>query len=237
MFTPGVILVCDLVQSKSTLAGIAQCIMRSVIGSWAITRAEVIMLLRLLLCGLLSLSSGLVVHCSGRAISHAAPPRSAVIQMAGFGGASSKGKGKKAKPAAKEAPLSPKRQWDKFKELVSGGAPRVKVFAQLDDKFIEVGDVAVDASGTSAQAAQFNKRLILEHAVRVNPSLQLRARELKLGVAGADGSAEALPKQDVPSGLSCGFEGLPDSTGKYAQVRGTTQKTDPTAIIGSAARN
>lgn len=200
--------------------------------------------LPLLVCSL-SLSSGLVVWTSravscaaptSRAISCAAPPRSfAIHALAGFGGASSKGKSKKTK--AKEASLSPKRQWDKFKELVSSGAPRVKVYAQLDEKWTEVGDVAVDASGTSAQAAQFNKRLILEHAVRVNPALQLRARELQLGIEGSDGSPEALAKQSVPLGLSCGFEGLPDSTGKYAKVRGATMKTDPTAIIGSAARD
>ena len=129
------------------------------------------------------------------------------------------------------------RQWDKFNKLVADGAQRTKVFAQLDDKWTEVGDVAVEASGTPAQAAQYNKRLILEHAVRVNPGLMLRARELKTGIAGASGEAELLGKQEVPDGLITGFEGLPDASGKYAKVRGATMTSDPTAIVGSTARD
>ena len=163
------------------------------------------------------------------------------IMMAGFGGAASGGKtggkkgGKKAK-AGKSGSLTPKRQWDQFRDLVSGGAERTRVYAQLDGKWTEVGDVAVKSPGTPAQAAQYNKRLILEHAARVKPALQLRARELVAGIAGAGGEPEALAKQEVPEGLVSGFEGLPDASGKYSKVRGTTRTTDPTAIMGSAAR-
>ena len=166
-----------------------------------------------------------------------------VRMMAGFGAPAAKGskgskKGSKTskKGVGKTAELSPKRQWDKFKELVSVGAERHAVFAQLDDKWTVVGSVAVASPGTAAQAAQFNKRLILEHAPRVNPALQLRAKELVCGLAGADGEPEALTKQEVATSLECGFEGAPDATGKYASVRGTTMKSDPTAILGSAAR-
>ena len=81
-----------------------------------------------------------------------------------------------AKPKVdKKATLSPRRQWDKFKELVSGGAPRHRVYAQLEGKWTECGEIAV-SGGTAAQGAQFNKRLILEHAVRINPALTVRAR-------------------------------------------------------------
>ena len=170
--------------------------------------------------------------------------RHGAVSMAGFGAApkgkgSAKGKkGAKSKKAAAppSAELSPKRQWDRFKELVSGGAPRTAVFASLDDKWTEVGDVAVASPGTPEQAAQFNKRLILEHAPRVKPALRLRARELVVGIVGADGEPVALAKQEVPADLESGFEGAPDSSGMYSHQRGTTRTSDPTAIVGSAAR-
>ena len=177
---------------------------------------------------------------------HTAPtcrPTAAPSMMAGFGASASTGsKTKKKKGAgggakAAKTELSPKRQWDKFKDLVSDGAERVAVYAKLpDDKWIEVGEVAVGAKGTAAQAAQFNKRLILEHAPRVHPPFGLRAKDLIAGIAGDDGQPEVLTRQEVPDGLKCGFEGAPDASGKYAKVRGTTRGSDPTAIIGSAAR-
>ena len=173
--------------------------------------------------------------------SRAAP----TYMMAGFGGggaakpAKKGSKGGKKAATKKSSDMSPKRQWDVFKELVSSGSPRVPVFAKLpdDDKWSEVGEVAVKAPGTPAQAVQFQKRLILEHAPRVNPALQNRARELIAGLAAdADSEPEALGKQELPEGLNCGFEGGPDASGKYSKVRGTTRNSDPTAIVGSTAR-
>ena len=78
--------------------------------------------------------------------------------------------------------------------------------------------------------------MILEHAPRVNPTLLTRARELVAGVAGADGGPVLLTKQEIPVDLHSGFEGLPDASGKYAAVRGVSRNSDPTAIVGSAAR-
>jgi hypothetical protein len=176
--------------------------------------------------------------------SHGRPAVAAVApcMMAGFGAstpAKPKGKGgkkaKAAKPAAKPS-ASPRRQWDTFKELVSGGAPRVKVFAQLDEAWTEVGDVSVASPGTATQAALANKRLILEHAPRIKPGLLLRAKELKLGVEGADGP-ELLKKEDVPADLVSGFEGMPDPSGMYSKVKATSFGSDPTAIIGSDFTN
>ena len=46
---------------------------------------------------------------------------------------------------------------------MSDGAP-AQVFGGLAGKWTAVGEVAVKAPGTAEQAAQFNKRLILEHA-------------------------------------------------------------------------
>merc|ERR1719399_397285 len=100
--------------------------------------------------------------------------------MAGFGAPAAKGKAKGGKE------IAPKRQWDQYKALVKSGAKPVAVFAKLDNAWAEVGSVAV-SSGPPAQAAQLQKRLILEHAVRVEPTFASRGRELELGVAGEDG--------------------------------------------------
>ena len=159
--------------------------------------------------------------------------------MAGFGGGaasakSSKKGGKKATKAPKKTASgpSPRKSWDDFKELVSGGEPRIRVYAQLpDDKWHEVGDVAVAPPGTGAQAAQANKRLILEHAPRVVPALALRAKELVCGVDGADGEPVVLTKQEMPADLVSGFEGEADASKMYKSVGGTTRNSDPTKII------
>ena len=159
--------------------------------------------------------------------------------MAGFGGAAAapKGKGKKAAKAVKLT-LSPRRQWDTFKALVLGGSPRVKVYASLDSaEWTEVGEVAVAEPGTAQQAAQYNKRLILEHAARMKPKYALKAKELVAGVAGADGAPEKVVKNEMPSSLESGFEGAPDPTGMYKKAAAATFSSDPTAIIGSNFEN
>ena len=163
--------------------------------------------------------------------------RATLPRCAGFGGgaaaSSKKGKGGSGKPS------SPKASWDRFKQLVIGGAERLPVFAGVQgDLSTEVGDVAVEAPGTAEQAAQANKRLILEHAPRVNLALQLRARELVVGLIAPDGVVVPLRKGvAVPEGMRSGFEGRPDASGKYSKVGVTTTSKDPTAIIGSAARD
>lgn len=142
--------------------------------------------------------------------------------MAGFGGAAPKGKGKagkRAKPAAAAA-LKPKAQWDNFRELVRKSEPTA-VFATLpgSDKWYEVGEVVAAGGASAAQAAQLHKRLILEHAVRVYPSLTPSARELQLGVAESAGAEPTAPlaKCDVPDGLKerAGFAGKPDPASGY----------------------
>ena len=99
---------------------------------------------------------------------HSLVQRTAVVQMAGFGGGAAKpakgGKGKSKKESkAPAAKLSMKRQWDRFNELVGGGAPR-PVFACLPD----LGLWRRVCCGTSvAAAAQLHKRFIL--VARVSP--------------------------------------------------------------------
>ena len=169
-------------------------------------------------------------HCSP-AVRNGPTAIGAQIRMAGFGAPAG---GKSAKPVVAKTELSPKRQWDKFKELVADGSPRHRVFVQLDDKWTEVGDLAVAPPGTPAQAAQYNKRLILEHASRVAPALALRSTELKLGIEGENGEPVLLTKQEVPDKLMCGFEGEADASGKYKSIRGTSRNSDPTTILGKS---
>ena len=74
-------------------------------------------------------------------------------------------------------------------------------------------------------------------ACRVKPALALKAKELKCGVAGDDGTPTVLQKQEMPEGLICGFEGAPDASGMYSKVKATSFGSDPTAIIGSDYKN
>lgn len=134
-------------------------------------------------------------------------PRS-MPTMAGFG----------AKPAAaeKRPELTAKRQANVFAALVKAGEPQSSVFAKLDGgEWQLVGRVAA-APGSAALAAQVNKRLILEHAARMEPSLSLRARELVAGVAsGPDAAPVALARLEVPAGFRSGFVGERDPSGFY----------------------
>ena len=109
--------------------------------------------------------------------------------MAGFGGdkpASGKAKagfGSKGKVPKKKELVSPKRQWDAYTRLTEAGATAVKVFARdgavEGDEWLLVGQLAIDAAeGSAAQAAQYQKRLILEHAARMSPRLKVAQARL-----------------------------------------------------------
>ena len=131
----------------------------------------------------------------------------------------------KAKPGKKKekaaAPkLSMKRQWDRFNELVGGGAPRHPVFArEPDGQWVAVGDVAV-ATGTEVSAGvQLHKRFILEHATRVSPKLALQAKALQCGYStSTDQEPQLLEKAKACDVSSAGFEGAPDASARYAAL-------------------
>jgi len=153
------------------------------------------------------------------ACTHVPTPRVLVpaAMMAGFGApakSSSKAKGKKV------AKLGVKRQWDRFKDLVSGGAARNPVYARLPgEEWTKVGEVACDESTTVAAAAQLHKRLILEHAVRVAPLLVQRAKELECGYSSTGEPEPALLTKCEPADVaSCGFEGMPDASSRYGTL-------------------
>ena len=166
---------------------------------------------------------------------HAIAPLPHVTMMAGFGGGAkpsskaSKGKGKSkgAQTAASKRQLSPKRQWDVHTQLVKDGATQAAVHAYLppaagaegDGQWLEVGTVSVGAGGTLEQAARLNKRFILEHAVRLNPALTPRSKELQCGLSAA-GKADAPPSLlakgvEVPDDLVAGFCGTPHPPSGY----------------------
>jgi hypothetical protein len=201
----------------------------------------VLMLARLSLLLALSTALHLPLPPSGCNTVYATRSSLSSPLMAGFGGAPKKASIKKSGAKGSAASkLSPKRQWDTYKELVKRkkGVEACGVHARLDDKWHNVGTVAVDmATGTVLQAAQANKRLILEHAARVNPALALKAKDLVAGIAREGEDPIELVKQQLPEGLRSGFEGLPDASGFYTKTRGATRNSDPTAIIGSMARD
>ena len=166
---------------------------------------------------------------------------SSMQMMAGFGGAGGKTKGGKTKAkgkggaaAAKKAALSPKRQWDIFRELQKDGAPSLSVFALDGDKSYWCGEVNAAAPATMEQSAAVHKRLILEHAVRCNPALTPRARELTLGVAtSAEDAPEPLPKQEkLPAPQSVGYAGKADPSSGYYVTYGAASE----AFTGSSKK-
>lgn len=143
--------------------------------------------------------------------------------MAGFGAAKGKSSPAKKGPAKKQ--LSPKRQWDIYRELIGNGEQPGTVYAGLPDgKWIACGQVVSESPGTVAQAAQLHKRLILEHAVRCNPALSPVKKQLTCGIENADGSPELLGKQTLPEGLRAGYYGTPDTASGYYVTYGAASE-------------
>jgi hypothetical protein len=166
------------------------------------------------LLSLLALCHGLqlarVPLSMGRAYSS-----SSFHMMAGFGGGPAKKKGNKKAATAKVAPLNMKKQWDRFKALA--GSPAAEVFARArgDNSWTKVGQIRHEESVAGAAAVQLHKRLILEHAVRVEPKFVPKARELECGFATGDAEPKVLQKSEPAEPSAAGFEGEPDSSGRY----------------------
>ena len=137
-----------------------------------------------------------------------ASARSAV-SMAGFGAAKpagSKGKagfGSKGKAPKKKELVSPKRQWDSYTRITEAGVKPIKVFARDTaadgDVWMLVGNVAIDAAdGSAEQAAQYQKRLILEHAARLSPRLKVAQVSLEDSNPNPDANPARAPTQPSP---------------------------------------
>ena len=162
-----------------------------------------------------------------------------VAMMAGFGGGggAKKGGAKAAKKTGakdrgksagkdKTAALSPKRQWDVFTKMMSDGASKFEVYARVsgEEKWYDCGSVSV-ADTADAQAATFmHKRLVLEHAVRLNPVLTPKARELELGYS-LDGKHVVVSTKDDKK-VQAGYFGKPDPpSGYYVKFSAASERS------------
>lgn len=127
------------------------------------------------------------------------------------------GKAKTAKPASA---LSPRTQWNKYNELEKAGAT-APVYARDSatdaDEWQKVGTVAAANVGELAAAAQYQKRLILEHACRMYPRLALAQKTLEGGLEVSDNSVEPLGKGVVENPPESGFFGEPDPGNFYSR--------------------
>ena len=121
------------------------------------------------------------------------------VSMAGFGAAKPAGSKKgKAKAPKKKELVAPKRQWDSYTRITEAGAKPVKCFARDaakdDDEWMLVGNLAIAAvDGSAEQAAQYQKRLILEHAARMSPRLKVAQVGLEDSIPSPDANPSPRP--------------------------------------------
>ena len=172
------------------------------------------------------------VHALLCMLSLVASLRVANPRMAGFGSVGSGGRKKASKAKAKPTGpgvLSPKKQWDRFKEHRDAGSPKIPVFARVckTDTWHEVGDVTVAGGAALPAVVQLQKRLILEHAVRVHPQLLRNARELECGYG-----EPTMPHQktEAAEAVQGGFVGRPDASGRYGKTEADIQEKEPSSL-------
>mmetsp|Transcript_50800 Transcript_50800/g.132059 ORF Transcript_50800/g.132059 Transcript_50800/m.132059 type:complete len:220 (+) Transcript_50800:36-695(+) len=193
---------------------------------------------RAILLLLVSCATSHAFRTSSVALSHTALARSGYLRMAGFGvngkskasaGSKGKKKGGAAKPAA--APLSPKKQWDRFKVHRHYGIEATTVYARVsgDEPWLNVGDITVNANCDVAGAVQLQKRLILEHAVKVHPQLLPKARELEAGFDTVEG-IRMLSKTTPIDAADAGFVGRADASGRYGKTEAEINEKEPSSL-------
>jgi len=99
-------------------------------------------------------------------------------------------------------------QKKRFSEQVGDGAERAPVFARArgEEEWLEVGQISVakGAETTVADAARYQKRIILGHATRVHRHLQMQSEVLECGLgeptsAGAADAADAADADTAPA--------------------------------------
>ena len=138
--------------------------------------------------------------------------------------------GRKRKPPTT---LFPKRQMERFVNFLDQGSASVAVCMRVPgSEWLEVGHVSFDEGTDALVATQLQKRLVIEHAMRLHGALlQPHRDELECGVRvpPADGGG-AAPGEEEPvheavllegveaaaapgigggGGASCGFLGMP----------------------------
>ena len=153
--------------------------------------------------------------------------------MAGFGASKKSGAGAKTKSAAPVA-LSPKKQWGRFKEHRAQGIDATIVYARVrgSEAWYEVGEVTA-SKGSVAAGVQVQKRLILEHAVRVHPQLLAKARELECGIE-VDGATQVHARCDPIAATNAGFVGRADSSGRYGKSEAAINEKEATSLRAHA---
>jgi len=187
----------------------------------------------LLLLGLAPLVITALQLCSHQLAQRARPVTSAsATMMAGFGREpAGKGKGKKKTVAPAKVPLSPRSQWDRYREHRDANLPAIAIFARVRDaegSWFEVGDLT-SLAGDVDGAVQAQKRLILEHAVRVRVDLLPKARELECGYE-VDGTVQVCPKAVAAELGTCGFQGRAEPTGRYGKTEAEISVREPTSL-------
>uniref|UniRef100_A0A7S0J1V5 Uncharacterized protein n=1 Tax=Calcidiscus leptoporus TaxID=127549 RepID=A0A7S0J1V5_9EUKA len=120
------------------------------------------------------------------------------------------------------------RQWQRFSAQLREGCPSWEVLVRAQggsgsSEWLEVGDLSVSESSVerAMQAARLQKRLVLEHAVRLRPSLS-QHRDLEYGVRLSNSQEEPVPVSEALANnntsvtvgaqleaRSCGFKGRP----------------------------
>jgi len=108
------------------------------------------------------------------------------VHMAGFGAPS----GAKDSKAPKKITGIPKKTLLNYGEIVRQGAKSYRVFARVkgEDKWYEVGQTASTPDAPDA-ACTLHKRLALEYAADIYPTLKAKSKELELGYS-SSGEAE-----------------------------------------------
>lgn len=159
------------------------------------------------------------------------------LQMGGFGGggkAKNKSKDNKG-PAAK---LKPRKQWDRYisDDLKSSDSIRVavRVVSSSDaSKWYPVGDIKSKDNAHTEAAVIRHRMLIAEHARRMFPAEIIPSDKLEWGYcptaadAATDDDCEwtiARKVDEMPPDIDklIGFMGLPDLTGFYSSVKGSS---------------
>ena len=153
-----------------------------------------------------------------------------------------------AKRHKKKPTIMQGRQADRFADQATPDTPGWPVFARgadvEDAEWLAVGEVSVSATSgiDHLDAARIQKRLILEHARRLHPTLQLLdALECGLPVSERDGDPTSLERADAPPAGSalelaamCGFRATPRPTdGHYwgdSGADGAPQATDASKV-------
>ena len=102
------------------------------------------------------------------------------------------------------------------------------------ESWFEVGDVAAAADSPLDGAVQAQKRIILEHAVRVRVDLLAKARELECGFD-VDGARMACAKAEPAAAGSCGFQGRADGTGRYGKTEAEINEREPSSLRAATA--